>query len=214
MKNNDFEKKFDAACGNISLKEPRDLWPGVSMGIKERRKHGRPARTLWTVGFSAAAVLLILSIPGASESIGNVLRRMFSTDYSVQIGESAPENGVLISVDGEVKVIRAGDMLLEVRVTSMDEKAAKIELSVFQTGIQSDGPDRKLLAKPTVVVMKGKKAEIIVADKGGKQMFKFIMTPTENIPDGYTGTLNPIKSEALGQLTDPGSAFIPDSARK
>ena len=192
MKNNDLEKVFNAACGNIPLKEPRDLWPGVSMGIKGRQGQTRPSKALWTVGFAAAAVLVVISIPGASESIKNGLKRIFSSAYSVQLGGNAAANGTLISADGELKQIRAGDMLLEVRVTDMDERSAMIELSVFYTGKQADGSVRKLISKPRILAMKGKPAEITVTDNQGKPVYKFKMTPTEKDPASYTGTLAPI----------------------
>jgi len=196
MKNNDLEKVFNAACGNIPLKEPCDLWPGVSMGIKKNREHGRPAKTLWAIGFSAATVLIILSIPGASENIKNGIKRLFSSAYSVQLGEHAAASGTLISADGELKEIRAGDMLLEVRVTDMDEKSAMIELSVFYTGTQADGSVKKLISKPKIPTMKGKSAEIMVTDNQGKPVYNFKMTPTEKDPAAYTGTLAPIEPAA------------------
>lgn len=192
MKNNDLEKVFDSACGNIPLKEPRDLWPGVRMAIKKSGEQARPAKTLWAAGFSAAAVLLVLSIPGASESIKNGLRKLFSSAYSVQLGGNAAASGTLISADGEVKEIRAGDMLLEVRVTDFDERSAMIALSVFYTGKQPDGSVKKLISKPKILTMKGKSAEITVTDNHGKPIYKFKMTPTEKDPAAYTGTLAPI----------------------
>jgi len=192
MKNNDLEKVFDSACGDIPLKEPRDLWPGVRMGIKGRGEHARPAKNLWAAGLSAAAVLLVLSIPGATESIKNGIKKLFSSAYSVQLGGNAAANGTLISADGELKQIRAGDMLLEVRVTDMDERSAMIELSVFYTGKQADGSVRKLISKPRILAMKGKPAEITVTDNQGKPVYKFKMTPTEKDPASYTGTLAPI----------------------
>jgi len=192
MKTNDLEKTFDAVCGNIPLKEPRDLWPGVSLGIKERRQHGRPVKTLWAVGFSAAAVLIVLSIPGASESIKNGIKKLFSSAYSVQLGNNAAASGTLLSADGELKEIRSGDMLLEVRVTSISQDKAKIELSVLHTGKQADGSARKLMSKPTIIVMKGKSAEVMVTNNQGLPVYKLKMTPTETDPAAYTGTLAPI----------------------
>lgn len=192
MKNNDLEKVFDSACGEIALKEPRDLWPGVRMAIKKSGEQARPAKTLWAAGFSAAAVLLVLSIPGASESIKNGLRKLFSSAYSVQLGGNAAASGTLISADGEVKEIRAGDMLLEVRVTDFDERSAMIALSVFYTGKQPDGSVKKLISKPKILTMKGRSAEITVTNNQGKPVYKFKMTPTEKDPASYTGTIAPI----------------------
>ncbi len=192
MKNIDLEKVFDTECGNIPLKEPRDLWPGVRTGIKKTGGQSRPARTLWAAGFSAAAVLIVLSIPGATESIKNGLKKLFSSAYSVQLGENAAASGTLISADGELKEIRAGDMLLEVRVTDFDEQRAMIALSVFYTGKQADGSVKKLISKPKILTMKGKSAEITVTDNKGKPVYKFKMTPTEKDPAAYTGTLAPI----------------------
>jgi len=198
MKNSDFEKIFDTACGSIPLKQPRDLWPGVITGIKERREHTRPARTLWTVGFSAATVLLVLSIPGASESIKNGLKRIFSSAYSLQLGESTPASGTLISTDGEVKEIRAGDMLLEVRIMNIDEYGAKIEVSVFDTKRQPDGSVKKLMQKPIVMARKGSTAKIMVADNQGNPVYKFTITPSEKDPNAYTGSLAPINTAPSG----------------
>ena len=192
MKNNDLEKVFDSACGDIPLKEPRDLWPGVRMGIKGRGEQARPARTLWAAGLSVAAVLLVLSIPGATESIKNGIRKLFSSAYSVQLGENAAASGTLISADGELKEIRAGDMLLEVRVTDFDEQRVMIALSVFYTGKQPDGSVKKLISKPKILTMKGKSAEITVTNNQGKPVYKFKMTPTEKDPAAYTGALAPI----------------------
>lgn len=192
MKDNDLEKVFDAACGDIPLKEPRDLWPGISMGIKGSREQARPSKAIWAVGFSAAAVLVVLSIPGASESIKNGLKRIFSSAYSVQLGWNAAASGTLISANGELKQIRAGDMLLEVRVTDMDEQRAMIELSVFYTGKQADGSVRKLISKPRILAMKGKPAEITVTDNQGKPVYKFKMTPAEKDPATYSSVLSPI----------------------
>ncbi|OGR64445.1 MAG: hypothetical protein A2X31_03885 [Elusimicrobia bacterium GWB2_63_22] len=192
MKDNDLEKMFDTVCADIPLKEPRDLWPEVSLGIKVRREQSRPSRTFWAAGFSAAAVLIVLSIPGASENIKNGIRKLFSSAYSVQLGEGAPVRGTLISADGEVKEIRSGDMLLEVRVTNMDEQRVIIALSVFYTGKQPDGSVRKLIAKPKILAMKGKSAEVSVTDIHGKQVYKLKMTPVEKSPAAYTGTLSPV----------------------
>ena len=189
MINNDLEKVFDSACGDVPLKEPRDLWPGVRIGIMKRSGQSRPAKTLWAAGFSAAAVLLVLSIPGASESIKNGLRKLFSSAYTVQLGGNAAASGTLISADGELKEIRAGDMLLEVRVTDFDEQRAMIALSVFYTGKQPDGSVKKLISKPKILTMKGKAAEITVTDNHGKPVYKFKMTPAEKDPAAYTGTL-------------------------
>lgn len=192
MKNNDLEKVFDAACGNIPLKEPRDLWPGVVLGIKARRENNRSSRTFWAAGFSTAAVLIILSVPGASEGIKNAIRKLFSSAYSVQLGGNAPVSGTLISADGELKEIRAGDMLLEVRVTDFDEQRAMIALSVFYTGKQPDGSVKKLISKPKILTMKGRSAEITVTNSQGKPVYKFKMAPTEKAPAAYTGILLPI----------------------
>lgn len=192
MKNNDLEKVFDSACGEIPLKEPRDLWPGVRMAIKKSGEQARPAKTLWAAGLSAAAVLVVLSIPGATESIKNGIRKLFSSAYSVQLGDNAAATGTLISADGEVKEIRAGDMLLEVRVTDFDEQRAMIALSVFYTGKQPDGSVKKLISKPKILTMKGRSAEITVTNNQGKPVYKFKMTPTEKDPAAYTGALAPI----------------------
>ena len=193
MKNNDLEKVFDSACGDIPLKEPRDLWPRVRMGIKKSSGQSRrPTRTLWAAGLSAAAVLLVLSIPGATESIKKGIKKLFSSAYSVQLGENAAASGTLISADGELKEIRAGDMLLEVRVTDFDEQRVMIALSVFYTGKQPDGSVKKQISKPKILTMKGKSAEITVTNNQGKPVYKFKMTPTEKDPAAYTGTLAPI----------------------
>ncbi|OGS07151.1 MAG: hypothetical protein A2270_04845 [Elusimicrobia bacterium RIFOXYA12_FULL_51_18] len=199
MKNNDLEKNFDIACGNIPLKQPRDLWPGVFSGTKEHRKHKRPAKTFWAVGFSTAAVLLVLSIPGASESIKNGLKLIFSSAYSLQMGGKTPESGTLFSADGEVKEIRAGDILLEVRIMNMDEYGAKIEVSVFDTSRQPDGSVKKLLQKPMLATRKGSKAKIMVADNQGNPVYIFTITPSEKDPNAYTGSLAPISPAPTGR---------------
>ncbi|MDQ7774325.1 MAG: hypothetical protein RDU13_12500 [Elusimicrobiales bacterium] len=191
MNDTDLEKKLDAACSGITLREPRDLWPGVRAGITSARGAAFGRRSAWAAGLAAVAVIVVLSIPGAAQSIKDGLRRLFSSAYSVTIG-GREASGTLISMDGEEKEIRSGDMLLRVRVSSFDEKMAKVELSVFYEGRQPDGSMRKLVSRPTVLTMKGRAAEVTVTNNAGKPVYKFRIVPTEADPDVYSGDMVPI----------------------
>lgn len=192
MNTKNLEKKFDEACSGIPLREPRDLWPGVRAGITGARGEAFGRRSAWAAGLAAAAVIVVLSIPGATQSIKNGLKRLFSSAYSVSIG-GQQASGTLISMDGEEKEIRSGDVLLRVKVTSVDERTAKVELSVFYEGLQPDGTMRKLVSKPTILTMKGKAAEVMVTNNMGKPVYKFRIVPTETDPAVYSGDMVPIK---------------------
>lgn len=190
MNDTEMEKKFDAACSGLEFKDCRDLRPGVMAAIRgERARSNRP---LWAAGFAAAAVVIVLSIPGASQSIINGIKRIFSSDYAVQIGGAPEIKGTLISVDGELREIRAGDTLLQVRVTSFDETRAKIELTVSHESRTPEGLQRKILSKPTILTMKGTTAEVTVTNNSGVPVYKFRMTPVEKADGSYSGELLPL----------------------
>ena len=192
MNEKDLEKKFGEACAGVPLREPRDLWPGVRAGITGRRVSAFGRRSAWAAGFAAAAVIVVLSMPGATQSIKNGLKRLFSSAYSVSIG-GQQASGTLISMDGEEKEIKSGDMLLKVKVSSWDEKTAMVELSVFYEGLQPDGSTRKLISHPKILAMKGRAAEITVTNNTGKPVYKFRIVPTETDPTVYSGDIVPIK---------------------
>lgn len=194
----DMEKKFDEACADIELKDCRDLRPGVMAAIRGGSAAGPYRRPLWAAGFAAAAVILMLSIPGATQSIVNGLKRLFSSEYGVKIGDQPEVKGTLISADGELKEIKAGDMLLQVRVTSMDEKKAKVELALSYERTGPNGVVRKIFSKPTIVVMKGKTAEMVVTNDLGVPVYKFRMTPVEKDDGAYSGQLLPLPPGAHG----------------
>ena len=194
MNNERLENTFNEACAEIKLKEPRNLWPGVRAAITAHRGRDMNRRPLWAAGFAGAAVVLILIIPGAAQSIKKGIMRIFSSAYSVQLGGQPAASGILISVDGETKEIKVGDMLLQVRVSSFDKNTVMIELSVYSTAKQPDGSVNKLISKPKIVTMKGKTAEIMVTDSQGVPVYKFRMTPLEDTPAAYNSTLDPIVS--------------------
>ncbi len=185
------EKKFEEGCAGLPLREPRDLWPGVRAGITAPRASGFGRRSAWAAGFAAAAVIVVLSMPGATQSIKNGLKRLFSSAYSVNMG-GQEASGTLISMDGEEREIRSGDMLLKVKVSSVDEKTAMVELSVFYEGIQPDGSMRKLVSRPKILTMKGRAAEVTVTNNTGKPVYKFRIVPTETDPGVYSGAVVPI----------------------
>ncbi len=193
MESKDMEKKFYEACAGMELKNCRDLRPGVMAAIRggaAARKYRRP---LWAAGFAAAAVVLMLAIPGATQSIVNGIKRLFSSEYAVKIGDQPEVSGTLISMDGETREIKAGDMLLQVRVTSMDERRAKVELTLSYERALPGGMERKIYSKPTLLVMKGKTAEVSVSNNMGVPMYKFRMTPAEKDAAAYSGQLVPLK---------------------
>ncbi|MBI4349971.1 MAG: hypothetical protein HY550_00885 [Elusimicrobia bacterium] len=192
MNDAELEKKFDAACASLELKDCRDLRPAVMSAI--RGGQPRPSRSLWAAGFAAAAVVVVLSIPGASQSIINGIKRIFSSEYAVKIGGRPEVKGTLISADGETSEIRAGDLLLQVRVTSVDEARAKIQLTVSCEVRTAKGLERKILSKPTILTMKGKSAEIMVSDNKGEPVYRFKMVPVEKV-GGYSGSLEPVKDK-------------------
>ncbi len=192
MNETELENKFDAACAGLELKDCRDLRPGVMAAI--RGGQANPYRSLWAAGFAAAAVVVVLSIPGASQSIINGLKRIFSSEYAVKIGGQPEVKGTLISADGETSEIRAGAMLLQVRVTSVDEARAKIQLTVSYETRTDQGLQRRILSKPTILTMKGKSAEIMVSNDKGEPVYKFRMVPVEK-DGGYSGSLEPVKDK-------------------
>lgn len=192
MDTNNMERKFEEACAGMELKDCRDLRPGVMAAIRGgagRRESRRPLRA---AAFAAAAVVLMLSIPGATQSIVNGIKRLFSSDYAVKIGDQPEVGGVLISADGEMKEIKAGDMLLRVRVTSVDEKTAKLEMELsYERGVPA-GMTHKICSRPTILVMKGKTAEVSVSNNMGVPVYKFRLTPVEKDGAAYSGRLVPL----------------------
>lgn len=191
MNDKELEGKFNEACVGVPLREPRDLWPGVRAGITAPRGRAFGRGAAWAAGLAALAVIVTLSIPGAAQGIKNGLKRLFSSVYSVTIG-GHEVSGTLISMDGEEKEVRGGSMLLRVRVSSFDERTAKVQLSVFYEGPQPDGSMRKLVSRPTILTMKGRAAEITVSDNAGKPVYKFRIVPTETDPAVYSGDMVPI----------------------
>ncbi|OGR53295.1 MAG: hypothetical protein A2049_06505 [Elusimicrobia bacterium GWA2_62_23] len=194
MENTDMENKFNEACAGMELKDCRDLRPGVMAAIRGGAAARTYRRPLWAAGFAAAAVVLMLAIPGATQSIVNGIKRLFSSEYAVKIGDQPEVGGTLISADGELKEIKAGDMLLQVRVTSLDEKMAKVQLILSYERSGPGGVERKIFSKPTIVAMKGKQFEMMVSNNLGVPVYKFRMTPVEKGAAEYSGRLVPLSS--------------------
>lgn len=185
-----FENKFDEACRGTELKDCRDLRPAVMAAI--RRGEPAPRRARWAAAFAAGAVVVVLSIPGASQNLIAGLKRIFSSAYSVKVAGAPELKGTLISADGEMKEIRAGDMLLQVRVTSVDEKRVKIELTISSETAVPGGRKRKIVSKPTILTMKGRSAEVMVSNGKGETLYKLKMVPVE-MEGVYSGSLEPLK---------------------
>ncbi len=189
MDEKNLENAFNRLCADTGIKKSRDLWPQVRQRTAAAGAIWPSRRAAWVLAASAAAFVVILSIPGVSQSIMTRLARLFSSNYSVRVG-GAEYKGVLVSVEGETRELRAGDRYVQVKVTSAGERAVKVELLVYSR-------DRKLLAKPSLVSVTGKALEIKISGGDGAEDFMFRMVPAEKQPGSYSASVYQLPDAVL-----------------
>ncbi len=188
------EPDFNSICENTKTHQAPDLWPKIKTQIEKSEKGFLLwKQSLWSKGlvFACFAVIITLAIPGATETIKNGLKKLFSANYSLQIGQSDEISGTFIIEEGEIKKINTKDILVEIKMTSLDEKAVKINVSVFKK--QKDGT-LKLYSKPTIVTLKNTLASISVRDEMGAPIYKIEITPSEK-PTEYKGTFQKLEND-------------------
>lgn len=183
------EDAFNRLCADPDMKKSRDLWPQVRLRTVAAGAPRPRNRARWALAAAAASFAMLLCIPGVSQSIMTRLARLFSSNYSVNVG-GAEFKGVLVSVEGERRELKAGDRFVQVKVSSVGERAVKVELSVYSK-------TRKLLSKPTIVGVVGKLMEIKVTG-GGDRDFMFRMVPMEKQPGVYDASVYPLPDAVLG----------------
>ncbi len=175
------EAVFNKICVRPEFYKPRDLWPGVRNAIKKQTRPGSffrpPLRSAPAVltGFAVCAALAVFLIPSTAKTIKGGLKKLFSLNYLVQLRDSPEIFGNLLVANAQAQEIVFNDMLLRIQITSVDEKAVKIDVSVFKK--QSDG-SMKLLSRPSIVTLRDKPAEIKVSDETGL-MYRLKMIPSE-----------------------------------
>ncbi|MBU2530884.1 MAG: hypothetical protein KKD35_07595 [Elusimicrobia bacterium] len=191
---NHLETDFNSICENTKTHQAPDLWPKIKTQIEKSEKgFSLWKQSLWSKGlvFACFAVIITLAIPGATETIKNGLKKLFSSNYSLQIGRSDEISGTFIIEEGEIKKINTKDILVEIKMTSLDEKAVKINVSVFKK--QKDG-SLKLYSKPAIVALRNTLATISVTDQNGVPIYKIGLTPSEK-PAKYKGSFQKLESD-------------------
>lgn len=186
MDEKNLENAFNRLCAGAGPTKSRDLWPEIRRRTVAAGAARPRRRVLLAAATAAAAFVVILSLPGVSRSIMTRLAKLFSSKYTVSVG-GTEYKGVLVSVEGERRELKAGDRFIQVKVSSVDERAVKVELRVYSR-------ERELLSKPTIVSATGKPLEIKVTG-GGTADFMFRMVPMEKQPGVY--------GASVYQLPDP-----------
>ncbi|MBI4657108.1 MAG: hypothetical protein HY746_10250 [Elusimicrobia bacterium] len=190
------EGVFNKICAQTKLLETRDLWPDIKNAVeKPKRQIGFLRQPLWSrtavfAGLAVCAAVVVFFIPGASENIKNGIKKLFSINYSLQLRDSAEVLGGLLVTDAQAQEITINNMLLRIKVTSLDEKAVRIDVSIFKK--QTDG-SLKLLHNPAIVTLRGSPAEIQVSDEK-EPVYRLKLTPREQKDlTAYKCALEPIK---------------------
>ena len=142
------------------------------------------------MAFAAASLAVVLCIPGVAQSIKDRLARIFSSQYSVKLQDSTEMTGNLVSTDGEMRELRSGDTVLQIKVTSFEEKSVKVEAFVFKEQTISGKPARKLIAKPVIIGLIGHPLEIRIGNADSAK-FTLRMTPSERDKKDYSAALIP-----------------------
>ncbi|MDO8804526.1 MAG: hypothetical protein Q7R35_08840 [Elusimicrobiota bacterium] len=190
MDKNNMETVFNDLCSNIEKKKCPDLWPRVRIAIEPTRNAAPKYRSLRAVAFAAASLAVVLCIPGVAQSIKDRLARIFSSQYSVKLLDSPEMTGVLVSTDGEMRELKSGNTILQVKTSSFEDKMVKIEAFVYEMQEIDGKPVRKLIAKPVIVGVIGRPLEIRIGNTD-RQKFVLKMTPSERDMKDYSAALIP-----------------------
>lgn len=190
MADNNMETIFNDLCSNIEKKKCPDLWPRVRAAIKPARTVVPKYRSMRAVAFAAASLAVVFCIPGVAQTIKDRLAGIFSSRYSIKLPDSPEMTGNLVSTDGEMCELRSGDTILQVKVSSFEEKSVKIEVIVFKEQDISGKPVRKLIAKPVIVGLIGRPLEVRIGNADSPR-FILKMTPSERDKKDYSAVMIP-----------------------